>query len=58
MRGAFGGVRLVADASGEPLGLTLEGYMYGSAWVVRGASKEIVDRVRNAAARALERQAE
>lgn len=58
IRGAFGGVRLFADANGEPLGLTLEGYMYGSAWVVRGASQEMIDRMRTAAARALEHQAE
>jgi hypothetical protein len=44
MKGAFGGARLFADSDGEPLGLLLEGYMYGEAFVVRGLPPETIDR--------------
>jgi hypothetical protein len=58
MHGAFGGARLLADADGEPLGLSLEGYMYGAAFVVRGLPPEVLDRVLAAAAAAQAHQAE
>lgn len=58
LHGAYGGARLVADAQGEPLGLTLEGYQYAETFVARGAKRDVVERVLATAAKAIARQAE
>lgn len=58
VHGAFGGARLFADADGQPLGMSLEGYMYGATFVTRGASPDVIDRVLAATAAAQQHQAE
>jgi hypothetical protein len=58
LHGILGGVKLFADADGEPVGLLLEGYMYAEIFATRGATGEAIGRMFTAVAAERGRQAE